>query len=587
MIAARSCSAVVVVADHNSTLDHIPSSWVSDGAEAPAYSIDSILPPGRRRFLQLREPFMLLTNKSVARTGVLECALFELGRKLRADENGELRDLEWREQQFAILTGPDPESSDLWAPLTDRLLERRLMGLVKDRATTRRAVNWLEDRGYVFRRRMGASRNDRMVLPNIRKINYDQRDLPEYSGRKFKPIVTGSPDQMIEIPEGVFLTPLYEGLVEAVRDASGLDGMDVCRSALLLQRILHRAKIRHESGEDVAASWSVRAIHSTFGWGRKENWSGALKTLISSGLVLSRDGNLVEPNLHRIHAVCGTVCPIPLNGAIVDSQWGDSGRPQGQPWTGVEANVDAPRGDGGQAALLKGTEGFSESLSEFVAEIEFSGDFNPGEILAGHPVQQYRERRAVNFAIAKLKDEWSSLSFDKIAEADPVQAAALLELAEKMPTGERPAIAFPNNSDLSRALIAVCLGHWIDTHIGEGFRWVKTDEFAAVAGGDFGDERTELLTWLETPTSPLVIENVDAARRHPHARDSMLTAIKQHRDELMPVVFLGLPPRLSDLSNSLKGHPLAHSIHRILQERNKPVDHDSGLDISNPFKELL
>ena len=115
-----------------STLDHVPTSWAPASDQAPAYSIDSILPQGRRRFLQLREPFMLLTNKSIARTGVLEIALFELGRVLRADQNGELRDLEWREEQFAILTGPEPESCDLWAPLSDKLLDRRLMGLVKE-----------------------------------------------------------------------------------------------------------------------------------------------------------------------------------------------------------------------------------------------------------------------------------------------------------------------------------------------------------------------------------------------------------------------------------------------------------------------
>lgn len=571
----------------SNSLDHVPSTWGGQSTEAAPYSIKSILPPGRRRFLQLREPFMLLTGKSVARTAILECALFELARKLRGDDKSEPNDLEWREEQFALLTGPDPESCDLWAPLSDKLLNDRLLGLVKDKSTTRRALNWLEDHGYVFRRRMGAARNDRLVLPNIRKINYDQRDLPNYAGLKFKPVVTGSPDQMIEVPEGVILTPLYEGLVEAVRVASGLDGIVVCRAALVFQRVLHRAKLRFENGEEVPAEWTARAIHSTFGWGRKENWSVALKILISSGLVVSHGGSLVEPNLPRVHAICGTVPPPGVIEANVDDQRGNRGQALGQSWTGTEAIVDTPSGNGGQPPFLMKTEVFTESLSEFLTERELDPDFQPAEILADHSIQQFRERRTAHFAFVDVPDEWSSLSFENLAEADQTQAAALLELADKLPSGERPAVCFLNNTDLNRALVSVLLGHWIDKHVGDGFRWVNVEDYVKVVGGDFNDSRTREMATVENPSGPLVLENVAAARKHEQARDSLAKAIKDHREMLMPVVFLGLPPRLSDLSSSLKGHHLADQIFRVLQERNRPVDHETGLDISNPFKKLL
>ncbi|MCB1092056.1 MAG: hypothetical protein KDL87_11020, partial [Verrucomicrobiae bacterium] len=308
--------------------------------------------------------------------------------------------------------------------------------------------------------------------------------------------------------------------------------------------------------------------------------------------VRSDEDDLVEPNLPRLHAICGTPAPAPFNGANVDRHRGNGGHPPGQPWTGIGANVDTPRGDGGQDPVLKGTEGlrtevFSESLSEYLTERTASGDFNPGEILTGNSVQQYRERRAINFGLTDLKPEWASLGFDKLAEADEAQAAALLELAEKMPTGERPAICFPNNTDLSRALTAVLLGHWIDTHVGEGFHWVNVQEFSKVVAGDFSDARTALIASVQNPDGPLVIENLGEARKHQQAREALEEAIKQHENELMPVVFLGLPPRLSDLSNSLKGHTLADTTYRILKRRNQPLDRETGLDISNPFKDLL
>ncbi len=571
----------------SNSLDHVPSTWSGQSAEAVPYSIKSILPPGRRRFLQLREPFMLLTGKSVTRTAILECALFELGRKLRGDDKKEPNDLEWREEQFALLTGPEPESCDLWAPLSDRLLQERLLGLVKDRSTTIRALNWLEAQGYVFKRRLGGPRNDRLVLPNIRKINYDQRDLPDYAGVKFKPVVTGSPDQMIEVPEGVILTPLYEGFVQAVHEASGLEGIEVCRSALVFQRILHRAKLRYENGEEVPAEWSTEAIRSTFGWGRPENWRFALSILISSGLVVNHGGNLVEPNLPRVHAICGTVSPLELNVANVQDQCGECADPMWQTGKSNVANVQDQCGNGADPPFLRETEVFTESLSEFLTERELDPDFKPAEVLANHSVQQFRERRAAHFAFVDVPDEWSSLSFESLAEADKARAAALLELADKLPNGERPAICFLNNTDLNRALVSVLLGHWIDKHVGDGFRWVNVEDYVKLVGGDFNDARTREMTTVENPSGPLVLENVVGARKHEQARDSLALAIKQHREMLMPVVFLGLPPRLSDLSSSLKGHHLADQIFRVLQERNRPVDHDTGLDISNPFKKLI
>jgi len=569
------------------SFDHVPSSWSpSRGDESAPYSIKSILPPGRRRFLQLREPFMLLTEKSLARTAVLECALFELGRVLRGPESSP-NDLEWREEQFALLTGPDPESCDLWAPLSDKFLEKRLLGLVKSRASVSRAIAWLADHGYLFRRRQGAAHNDRLVLPNIRKINYDQRSLPEYAGVKFKPVVTGSPDQMVEVPEGVILTPLYEGLVEAIREASGLDGIKVCRAALVLQRVLHRAKLRFADGQEVPVVWTARDLHSTFGWGRKENWLSALDLLISSGLLVRHQGNRVEPNLLRIHAICATPLPSGINVANVDTQGLNGGQLMPQTWTSNDANVDTQGLNGGHESVLKRTEIFSESLTEYLTEREPDPDFEPAEILASHSIEQFRERRAVHFSLVDVPSEWASLSFANLAEADEHQAAALLELANKMPSGERPAIAFLNNTDLTRALVSVLLGYWIDRHIGNGFRWINVTDYATTIAGEFSESRSREIARVENPTGPVVIENVAQARMHQQARDSLSVAIKAHREALMPIIFLGLPPRLSDLSSSLRGHQLADQIYRVLRERNRPVDHETGLDISNPFTELL
>lgn len=579
------------MSDFGDSLDHVPSSWSpSRGDESVPYSIESILPPGRRRFLQLREPFLLLTGMSPTRAAVLECSLFELSRVMTANSDGELRSLEWREEQFAILTGPDPESCDLWAPVSNELILDRLMGIARDESTIRRAFADLEKRGYVFRRRLGGYRNDRLVLPNIRKINYDQRDLAAYAGRKFKSVVTGSPDQLIEVPEKVVFTPLYEGLKEIAEYATGLGGMDLVRCALVLQRILHRAKLRFQEGEEVPARWTVRGMLSTFGWGRRDNWKSAMNTLIASKLVINHERTpefVLEPNLPLIHALSGTDCPLEPKEANVPTPPGESNHTTGQKDPYQWADVTGAPGKKRNTGLLKGSEVFPESLTEYLSEREPAADFVPSEILGAHSVEPFRERRDAHFAFVDVKPEWSSLTFDKLAEADEKQAAALLELANKMPTGERPAICFRNNTDLSRALVSVVLGHWIDEHVGTGFRWVNVDDYVKTIAAEFSESRSREIARVEKPTGPLVIENVAQARKHEQARDSLSAAIKEHREALMPIIFLGLPPRLSDLSSSLKGHKLADQIYRVLRERNRPVDHETGLDISNPFTELL
>lgn len=561
-------------------LDTVPAEWAQGQTVDPPtgqtspYAIENILPRGDRRFLQLREPFLLLVSNSPVRAAILECAHFELARQLRSDASGNKRDLEWREEQYTLLTGADPRDCDLWAPFQNELLVSRLCGMASEASTIAGALKWLEDAGLIFRRRMGRNRNDRMVLLNVKQIQRDQRDLPNFSGHRFKPAVSGSPDQLIEEPMETIFTPLYEGLVTVVSKASSKSGISTCRAALVLQRVLKRAELRERAGEPIPAPWSVRDIQSTFGWGSKDTWNAAMNQLIHSGLTLEtkavRRTLTLEPNLIRILALLNgdlqAVSPSIVH--IRDSGDPEEGQSYSRTGTGVVQNKDEHNPQQGRRSFLKGSECFSESLTEFLSEREPVEGFKPRAILDSHSIAFFEVRRKTQFVGFPFKAGWDTLSFEDIAEANEEAAAAALLLGRQLRSGERQAIAFPRNTDRAKAFVAVFCGYFIDTHVAEKpITWVDVEEAVGIIGGEFNKRRTAYLERLMSAESPIVIEGIVNSLRHEQVRDCLCEAMKAHSENSMPIIFLGLPDNPAELRRKVKDDRLVDQMIRVLVER--------------------
>jgi len=577
----------------NDDLRTIPPEWdasstarESASRASSAYAIESILPADDRRFLQLREPFMVLVGNSPVRAGILECAHFELARKLRSDEAGQKRDLEWREDQYALLTGADPRGCDLWAPFQNELIVSRLCGMATEQSTIAGALKWLEDAGFIFRKRMGRNRNDRMILLNIKQIQRDQRDHPKFSGHRFKPAVSGSPDQLIEEPMETIFTPLYEGLVTVVAKASSKEGLATCRAALLLHRILRRAELRDQAGEAVAAPWSVRDVQSTFGWGSKDSWLAAMNQLIHSGLILEKESVRrtlsLEPNLPKILTmVDGPVQSVsPLIVQNEDSDTPQQGQTYSTTGTVILQSRDGHSPEQGQGSVLKGSEFFSESLTEYLAELNAAGDFNPSKILEDHSDHIFEVRRKTQFVGLPFENGWESLTFGRLAQTDEELAAAALQLAQELGRGERSAIAFPRATRKAKAIIAVILGYWIDDHVTgtAPAEWITIDgtwfemynaDFKKPEEQPLANARRDMDRRLEATNNALIIENIAGSRQHAQIITKLKSAITGRADNLMPVIYVGLPDSVSDLSPKLDDGGLTPIVVRSLTERHE------------------
>ena len=279
----------------NDELDTLPPEWsteaplpeVSQPVES-VFSINSLLGEGNTRFLLLRPTFMALSGNSVAKSAVLEAALFELRRRLKLAPGGAKRDLDWRIEQHELLTGSDPSSCDLWAPFQDQFITDRLALLSIGESTVYGALRSLEDENYIFRRRKGGRHNDRMILLNTKQIERDLHDHPSFPKKEMKPVVTGQPDALIPEPRNPIFTPIYEGLVRVVQQtkAKTSRGVKPWRAAMVLQRVLWIAELRDLDGEDVPALWSVRDLHQTFGWGTIGSWGAALNFLVDKHLLI-------------------------------------------------------------------------------------------------------------------------------------------------------------------------------------------------------------------------------------------------------------------------------------------------------------
>ena len=545
----------------------LPSDWVPAGLGEKQgqsiYSIDSILPENDRRFLKIRETFVHLTESPV-RAGVLEVALFELARKLRGP-GYEGNPVEWREEQTRILMGPKPQSCDLWAPLPNELLAERFKGFAAERSIIR-AVVWLTDRGYLFRKRLGGNRNDRLVLVNVKQLEYDQGNLEEFADVKFKPSVSGSPEAVIAEPVEEYFASLYNGLVDIVQRASGTDGPSACRAALVLRLVLAFAEKNDLEGSRIARPWSVRTLNASFPWGSKDVWGRALNQLVHSGLVRmekASPANLYEPNLDRIHAFTGENIAPEVIVPNQDTHSAKPGQASCQTRTEVVPNQDTGTAKPGQDHVLKGTEIRSEILPDLLQERERD--------LAGGPVDslpsvEISGNRKIFFQRAGAPAQVAGATLTDLAGSDPVKAAALKSITVDLAGGDVPAVAFFGAAAASQLLAAMTVGSLIDmTPNMRGFRWIAVPHFETVLSRGLGDKTLERAKEEAAQTTdPLVIQGVE----HAHRKDVLrvLRAAIMGRIGRAPIIFAELSPDLRELAaRGEAGVALAKEIFEVLQ----------------------
>lgn len=576
-------------------LNVVPAEWggadellLDHAAGLSPFSIERLLPKDQRRFLQLREPFMVLCENFPVRAAILECARFETERRLRFRPGGAKTDLEWRETQHRTLLGPKPEEADLWAPFPGDRIVARLCGISTNKTSIGKTVEWLEGAGYIFTGKTERPRNGRTVLLNVKQIERDLRDSPFYDGCDFRPAVKGSPDQFMVEPEGQLFTPVYEGLSQLVVDASGelAANMETARAAMLLHRILVRAEAREKAGETVPAAWSYRHIHESFGWGSHQTWKSALSRLTSSNLAVKTgkeySAPVIAPNLSRILYLTRGISEAKATDAP-DHTFNRTGTQIG-PIGNTEvteaemSSVEAGPQIEPNTPTLR-TESFSESLTEYLSERQEGGSFDAVSILDSLSHPPYEVRRTARFVGLPVDGEWSQLSFKHLAKSSTEEAAAALELCDELARGVRPAIAFPTNSTRARATIAVMIGHWIDSHVAEKpLEWFTVDPDALTAiQGSFQiaaekNQRKQLIQRLEETDSPLIVENIGMAGRNEQLRDTLVNAIRGRSENLMPVIYLGLPDTVDELRKLLKEDRLTDLVVRTLNERNQPFE---------------
>lgn len=565
-------------------LDVLPPEWSTEASvsEIPEpqiseFSIKSILGEEKPRFLLLRPTFMALTENSVAKSAVLEAALFELRRKMRSAPGGAKRDLEWRIEQHELLTGPDPKSCDLWAPFQDEFVTDRLALLSIGESTVHHALRALENEDYIFRRRKGGRHNDRMILLNTKQIERDLQDHPAFPKKNMKPVVIGQPDALLPEPRNPVFTPIYEGLVRIVQGTKTTDskrGVKPWRAALVLQRVLWIAELRDLDGEDVPALWPVRDLHQTFGWGTIGSWGAALNFLIARNLLIETETDnrtpYLLPNLELLEELAS-------QSGEVDTPQKENEHPPKQERrpdkrrtsTGQKENEDPPKGE--QNGILSGTESFSETLPDFFAEseVEPTPEFVANLKKLSHSIA--KARRITRFGFLPLEDEWATLTFSDILEQadEESKATTLFSLARQLDTGARSAIAFHSDAPQAKAYVAVLLGYWLDNGVAYkgNITWIKPSRHRAAIAADFRDpERKELLKDWNRAEGPLVIENLAEAGTNAQLRDAIWECIEVHRDAVKPIVFVGIPDNVSFLRKRLKEERLADLAARLLHE---------------------
>ncbi|MEI2711397.1 MAG: hypothetical protein V9E96_20665, partial [Chitinophagaceae bacterium] len=530
-----------------------------------------------RRFLQFRETFTVLTNGNLIRAGILECALFELSKQMRADKSGKRHDLEWKEDRYALLTGPDPSKCDLFSLMTDDFLIPRLYGITSSIRTVRDAISWLAKKDYLIR---GAS--DRFLLLNVKQIERDQADHPYFTGRKFKNAVSGSHDQLLAEPVDAIFSPLYLGLVKIVKAGTGISSeQTIAKAALVLQRILRRAELRDHSGEEIAAPWTARKIQSTFSWGSVGSWNTAFQALsaaqmieitrrIEHGVVEHR----AEPLLPAIYAAAsntGLEVTLEQGRQKLNKVAAEIEQPSGKIRTTSRQDVNKVVAEIEQTPPYIETEGFSETLPDFHTEREVVVTPELLEIFQKLSHSVLEQRRISRFVDLPLEEAWSTLTFsDVVDQADDAgKAATLYSLARQLDTGARTAMAFHSDDPRARAFVAVLIGHWLDTEVayrGE-VTWIKPSKHRAAIQANFqSTARVELVNSWRKAHGPLIIENVAEAGTNEQLRDEIVAAIDAHRDAVKPIVFIGIPGNVSFLEKRLKEDRLTQLIVRILNE---------------------
>lgn len=571
----------------------IPPEWLvektSDDDLSP-YSIETkILRPGERRFLQIRECFLILCDNYPTRAAVLECARFEMELRFRKGPQSDEDDMVWRAEQHRLLVGSNPEDADLWGPFPSARLIERLRGLSTNAQSLGRTIAWLVEQDYIFVRKARRPRNGREVLLNVKQIERDLHDHPYYRDAEFKGSVKGSPEQFLDEPKDQVFAPLYEGLSDVVLRATAASKPDAtsARAAMLLQRMLVRAETRERAGEEIPAPWHRGTTIETFGWGSKDTWMKAYSKLKDSQLILEvgKDYNvpLVVPNLPRILSLSGAKPPVEATHSLevtIESPRIDDQVTRNRQSSNPDQTIEAGRPDDQGSVSPLSTEVFSESLTEYLAELKAVGNFDPSKVLEDHSDHIFEVRRKTQFVGLPFENGWENLTFSRLAQTDGELAAAALLLAQKLGRGERSAIAFPRATRKARAIIAVILGYWIDDHVTgtTPAEWITIDgtwfdmynaDFKKPEEQPLANARREMDRRLEATNNALIIENIAGSRQHAQIITKLKSAITGRADNLMPVIYVGLPDSVSDLSPKLDDGGLTPIVVRSLTERHK------------------
>lgn len=538
----------------------LPPDWTPSGAgdvgrQSP-YSIDQILPEGRRRYLKVRETFVHLTENPV-RAGVLEVALFELGRALRGP-GYERHPVEWREEQTRILRGPRPQDCQLWAPLSNELLVNRFYGFASE-PTLKRAVSWLEKKGYLFRRRMGGSRNDRVVLVNVKQLEFDQGNLEQFADVKFNPAIAGRPEAVIAEPAEAYFASLYEGLVDVVTRASGAEGARACRAAFVLRLILAFAEMKDLAGEPILRTWSTRTLDASFPWGSRETWGKALDHLCDCGLVnrVKRSpAFLYEPNLPRILALCGESFPVEVIGSNPATHEVKSGQSSDQIEPPIGSDSATSEIKPGQEPVLKGTEIVSEIPTEIRTDLlgEKERKFERSSVSLP-PLDEKAESQGYWYLKRSGSVPQHLLDFKlaDLAAVNPVKAMALVELSEELlgdgqrgSVGKRECVVLGDGYRQSAVLAAMMLRHHNDfAKVPVQPLWLSFPLTDSTVGLDFEDQGfKDFVAKVNSSNDVLVIHGI-----HRSTRDQSLKYVRDaisHRAHVSKII-------LADVGDDLAG----------------------------------
>lgn len=497
------------------------------------FAIESILPEGNRRFLQIRKSFLHLTQGSAIRAGILECALFRMG-LLMVD-----LDLEERQERHAILSSGSPEKAELWAPTSNAELQRRMGGLASTTAIAD-GIKWLSDQGLLsFKRGVGEDATRHVTL-HAGEIEHRLRTSATFGPDSLK--WEKDHRTQIELPGG--RNPrIYEGLVDAIAAASNSAGPDVARASVLLDQMLMKSRIRLEAEEDIMTEWSASKAATVCGWADRRTWKPAIALLRHSGLLIvgpeMRKRVSFEPNLGYLNQVTESLSSPDLASEVIvrftPTHRTDHANPRYGSRQPTERIAPIHNSESANGELLK--EGI---LFDHLFEKRGGGEPE----VAGSPVplpaisREYREK---NFKATSVPGNLYNAYLGDLDPQAVSSSSTMRSAADGLWSGSVPAIAIFESGERARATAAALLGHWVDRKV-RPIRpvWfeVPRDSQLVIDGDWDSPARKELMEDLEQVT-PLVIENITSVL-HPKASAALAGAIQRRRHQA-PIIFVGVP----------------------------------------------